>query len=114
VQQLLTGATTGPLSMDPPAAPGAAASAAAAAAAAGAPAASSAKPGAPIQVPARPGETGFELPLPLVAVAVLVATTASALWLGGAKPAELALIAVVWAVAGVLVALRRREVRRRR
>ena len=61
---------------------------------------------------APPGESGFDLPPPLVAGALLVAITASALWLGGAEPFELVLIATVWMVVGVLVALRRRAVRR--
>ena len=97
VQQLLSGSMTGPLNMAPPG-----------------PRAVAAAP-VPVPVPAEPpGETGFELPIPLVAAVLLVAITASALWLGGGKPTQLALIAVVWTLAGTLVALRRRAVRRRR
>lgn len=103
IQQLLSGSTTGPLGMHPPGPVGAQPAARGPEAAGGAPAPA---PTAP------PGESGFDLPPPLVAGALLVAITASALWLGGAKPFELVLIATVWMVVGVLVALRRRAVRR--
>ena len=99
VHQFLRGETTGPLTMHPPVSPGAGMKV----------------PVSPSQAPvASPGESGLELPIPVVAAALLVASTASALWLGGARPAELTLIAAVWLIAGVLTALRRRAVRRRR
>lgn len=61
-------------------------------------------------------EHGFELPLPLVAVVTLVAITASAVWLGGGHPFELAIVAAIWLVTATLLALRHRQatLRRRR
>ncbi len=90
VQQLLTGSIDGPLGM------------------------------APDNVHARrvrrlphtaPGEIGLELPVPLVAVGVLLVITASAVWLGDRQPLELAIVAVVWIVAAYLTLawLRRRS-----
>jgi hypothetical protein len=105
IHQLLRGSTVGPLGMHPPGPPGT----------------QSPAPGPWVAGAARavvptppPGESGLDLPLPLVAGALLVAITASALWLGGARPAELVVTAAVWLIAGVLVSLRLRAVRRQR
>jgi len=94
IRQFLSGSTAGPLGMHP---------------------AGAAVPlGASVAGATPPGESGFELPVPLVASVLLVAITASALWLGGARPAELTVIVVVWVLAAVLASLRWRAVRQRR
>ena len=51
-------------------------------------------------------EQGFELPVPLVALVLLVTLTASALFLGGGQPLELAIVIAAWVLAGALLALR--------
>jgi phospholipid/cholesterol/gamma-HCH transport system ATP-binding protein len=85
VRQLLDGLVDGPLGMDDE--PGAVAR--------------------PVPV-ARYIEAGFELPVPVVAAAVLVVVTASALWLGHGGVVELALVAALWVIAAAVVAARRR------
>jgi phospholipid/cholesterol/gamma-HCH transport system ATP-binding protein len=61
-------------------------------------------------------EHGFEIPLPLAAVVTLAAITASAVWLGGGHPFELAVVVGIWLVTVALLALRHRQatLRRRR
>jgi phospholipid/cholesterol/gamma-HCH transport system ATP-binding protein len=53
-------------------------------------------------------DDAFELPMPLVVLAVLAVMTASALWLGHGGTAEIVVVAVVWAVALAVIALRGR------
>jgi hypothetical protein len=65
-------------------------------------------PGQPFPQPAMHAEQGFEIPLPLVAVVLLVAITASVLVLGGGHVAELAIVIAAWAVTAVFLVLRRK------
>ena len=57
-------------------------------------------------------EEGFDIPLPLVAFALLVVISASALVLGGRQPLELVVVVAAWAVSAALLALRHRRRRR--
>lgn len=57
----------------------------------------------------QPAEQGFDIPIPLAAAGLLVVITASALWLGGAHPVELAIVAAFWVLAGGLLAVRRQR-----
>jgi phospholipid/cholesterol/gamma-HCH transport system ATP-binding protein len=91
VHQLVSGSTSGPLAL----------------------AGDGRSPRRPSQRQAPPAEQGFEIPLELAALGVLVALTGSALALGGARPVELAAVAAVWAVTATLGALRARARRRR-
>jgi phospholipid/cholesterol/gamma-HCH transport system ATP-binding protein len=60
-------------------------------------------------VPTSPAEHGFEIPIPLVALALLTVIAASTLWVGGTRTVELLIVAVVWAAAAIVLVLRWRR-----
>jgi phospholipid/cholesterol/gamma-HCH transport system ATP-binding protein len=87
VHQLINGLADGPLGM---------------AGAAGAVHAPSARP------PSNHIEEAFELPVSVVAVAVLAVMTASALWLGHGGAPEIVAVLAVWAITVAVIAMRGR------
>jgi ABC-type transporter Mla maintaining outer membrane lipid asymmetry ATPase subunit MlaF len=87
VRQLVTGSTEGPLGM----------------------AGEGRTDGRPLPAPRPPTDDGFELPVPLVAFALLIVLTASALVLGHAHLIELVFVAVIWLTGAALVLRRRRS-----
>ncbi len=63
-------------------------------------------PGQPFPRSTGHAQEGFDIPLPLAVLFLLVGITASALVLGGRQPIELAIVIGVWIVSGALLALR--------
>jgi phospholipid/cholesterol/gamma-HCH transport system ATP-binding protein len=88
VRQLVTGSTDGPLGM----------------------AGEARTVGRPPPLPRPPTEHGFEIPVPLAAVALLIVVTASVLVLGHAQIVELTIVAAIW-VTGAALLLRHRRSR---
>jgi len=62
--------------------------------------------GQPFPRRARHAEEGFELPIPLAVLFLLVGITASALVLGGHQPVELAIVIAAWIVSAAALAVR--------
>jgi phospholipid/cholesterol/gamma-HCH transport system ATP-binding protein len=89
VRQLVTGSTEGPLGMAP----------------------EGRSDGQPVPGPRPPAESDFELPVPLVAFALLIVLTASALVLGHAHSVELVFVAAIWLIGAVAVLLGHRRSR---
>jgi phospholipid/cholesterol/gamma-HCH transport system ATP-binding protein len=88
VSQLLSGSTEGPLGM----------------------AGERRAAGESLQLPGPPAEPDFDLPIPLVATALLIVLTASALVLGHGRTAEFVFVAAIWLVAaGVALGRYRRS-----
>jgi phospholipid/cholesterol/gamma-HCH transport system ATP-binding protein len=60
----------------------------------------------PLSVPRPPTGEDFDLPLPVLAVALLVVLTVSALVFGGTHTIEVVVLAATWTVAALFIALR--------
>jgi ABC-type glutathione transport system ATPase component len=88
VRQLVSGSTEGPLGM----------------------AGEGRTDGQPLPTPHPPTDNGFEIPVPLAAVALLIVLTVSALVLGHAHLLELVFVAAIW-LTGAAMLLRRRRSR---
>jgi hypothetical protein len=65
----------------------------------------------PLSVPRPPTGEDFDLPLPVLAVALLVVLTVSALVFGHGRAAEFVFVAAIWAIAAGLALVRYRRSR---